>query len=293
MTMFGMLKGIQERAWRSSVENPVLRDPTKIRAELAQIDQDFQRLLDRLSAMAMSEDPARVARIASVKSTQLILEFATASTWFLRRIITHPEISEKHSHVLSYLRDQAATYPTFPILFHEKMDLSPYENLQIGYRSRHSNDPRVRSGNSAFSPYACQLIRRLEWVRIEQKAIREGKWERLIASGPYQFYQGMSIPDRSYGWCKNMSEEEFHMLTRIHAEQPDDLEDLVNLDPFSKVTAKQWARIAKTFFKQVFPNPLKLKSLAKAARNPNLQYESQIRAQIVQRIGRAVVAYAR
>ena len=83
------------------------------------------------------------------------------------------------------------------------------------------------------------------------------------------------------------------MRTRIYAAQPDDLEDLIKLAHFSKVTAKQWARISKAFFKQVFPNPLILDSLAKAARNPNLQYESQIRAQIVERIGRAVVAYAR
>jgi hypothetical protein len=211
----------------------------------------------------------------------------------LRYILLHPDSDKEFPHLQRYLRHRAANAETFPVLFNETVDLEPYRKLKIGYRRiADCKNPRKRSGASPFSPYALQLFRRIEYLRAEQIAIRQGTEQEFRES--MQFYVAFdSVPTRGVRAPRNLPDEEFELRTKIHQAAPSTPGLLAELPPLTKASAGQWAERAKELFLIAFPNPAKIASLRHAVRNPNIQYESEIRAQIVTRIGRAVVALAR
>jgi hypothetical protein len=272
----------------NKVENGT--DPAEI--DLDKLDNQLQVVVAGLLKLALRKNESERGKIASIHAINRILGIGMSCTTLIHQVLRGKASSGEHPHLVKHLQERATNLPVFPILFSETVDLAPYRELKIGYCCWNSQNPKIRSGKSAFSPYAKHLVLRLSWIRSEQRARSKGQLENFRASEAYKCYLEFEIPRRGTQWFQNMSEEEVKMRERIHMAQPENLEDVAKLPRFCKASSKQWAQIAKNFFKTVFPNPLELSSLAKAAMNPNLDYESQMRAQIVERIGRAVVALA-
>jgi hypothetical protein len=232
------------------------------------------------------------ADLEACEAVAALWRIAEASSWILRYILLDPDSAKEFPHLQKYLRQRAAKAKTFPVLFNEAVDLEPYRTLQIGYRNlADCKNPKKRSGTSPFSPYALQLFRRIEYLRAEQAAIRQGT-EKEFRNATEFYVAFESVPNPAFRAHRDLSVEEFELRTKIHRAVPDNLAQLAGLPPLTKASARQWADCAKRLFQIAFPNPAKIASLSHAVRNPNNQYESQIRAQIVSRIGRAVLALA-
>lgn len=235
----------------------------------------------------------RRVQLQSLKAVDALWRIAEASSSMLRLLVLDPSSSTEFPHLQKYLRQRAPKAETFPILFNELVDLVPYRELQIGYlRETDAKNPKKRSGDSAFSPYALQLYRRLEYLRAEQRALRKGKAREFRKSS--HFYRLFdSVPNKAFRKHRALTAEDFELRTKIHRAVPNDCGLVEQLPPLSKTTAKQWASCAKALFKVAFPRPESISSLASSISDSDIVYESQIRSQIVERIGRAVVALAR
>jgi len=263
------------------------------RVEIERLRADGLRLISRLRTLARSKDETKEARITALMATDLIWGLSVDSVDFLRKIVTDAEVGKEFRHLRSFLSHHAPRRKEFPILFNELVDLAPYRGLQIGYLLKESKNPKLRGGKSAFSPYALQLVRRLEFLAAEQKAMRLGRIEVFHKSLAYRRYQLDSVPNRTSKLHRDLSEEEFSMRKLIHSAAPEDIELLAGIPPLAKATKDQWMRLSKAFFKKVFPKPEELTSLSISINDSDIIHESQIRAQIVVRIGRAVGALAR
>jgi hypothetical protein len=232
------------------------------------------------------------ADLEACEAVDALWRIAEASSWMLRYILLDPDSAKEFPHLQKYLRQRAAKAKTFPVLFNEAVDLEPYRTLQIGYRNlADCKNPKKRSGTSPFSPYALQLFRRIDYLRAEQIAIRQGTVHEFRES--MQFYSAFdSVPTRRFRAHQNLPAEEFDLRSKIHRAVPIRPALLAELPEMTKSSARVWADRAKELFLIAFPDPAKIAPLRHAVRNPNIRYESEIRAQIVARIGRAVLALA-
>jgi hypothetical protein len=274
------------------VTEPTSKIPP-LHAELEQLRADGIRLLRRLLAIARSNATSEDEQAASLFATELLLGLSADSAKFLRTLVADDEAAKAFPQLCRHVRRIAPRRREFPILFNELSDLTPYRRLAIGYLLRESKNPKLRGGKSPFSPYALQIVRRLEYLRAEQLAIRDGRMDRFRAAPAWRRYQHDSVPNRSFRSHRDLSDEEFLLRHRIHSSTPDDAQSLTKLPILSKATAKQWKTIAKAFFKKAFPKPEEIPSLSNAINDSDIEYESQIRSQIVERVGKAVVALAR
>ena len=269
----------------------VVNDP--VRAEIESLRAVGLRLIQRLCGIARSKSDEDERRRAALIATDMIWALSVDSANFLRKIVTDDEVAREFPHLRQFVIHHAKRRKAFPVLFSEMVDLAPYRGLEIGYLLKESQNPKLRSGKSVFSPYALQITRRLEFLRAEQLAKIEGAEDRFRKSRGYSSYLRDSVPNRASKTHRDLPEEEFEMRLRIHSAIPKDLDAVTKLAPLTKKTAKQWGVVSKAFFKQVFPKPEDLPSLSKAINDSDIEHESQIRAQIVERVGRAVAALAR
>lgn len=269
----------------------VVNDP--VRAEIESLRAVGIRLFLRLCGIARSKSDEDERRRAALIATDVIWGLSYDCANFLRKIVTDDEVAREYPHLRQFVIRYAKRRKVFPILFSEMVDLAPYRKLEIGYLLKDSQNPKLRSGKSVFSPYALQIVRRLEFLRAEQLAKIEGVEDRFRKSHDYSRYLRDSVPNRASKAHRDLSEEEFEMRLRIHSATPKDLDAVTKLPPLTKKTQKQWCVVSKAFFKQVFPKPEENSSLSNAISDSEIEHESQIRAQIVERVGRAVAALAR
>ena len=272
-------------------QGKVVNDP--VRAEIESLRAYCLWLEKRLHGIARSKSDEDEHRRAALIATQLIWELSDNCAEFLRKIVTDDEVAREYPHLRQFVIHHAKRRKVFPILFSEMVDLAPYRKLEIGYLLKESQNPKLRSGKSVFSPYALQIVRRLEFLRAEQLAKIKGAEDGFLKSRGYSTYLRDSVPNRASKTHRDLPEEEFEMRLRIHSAISEDLDAVTKLPPLTKKTAKQWGAVSKAFFKQVFPKPEDLPSLSKAINDSDIEHESQIRAQIVERVGRAVAALAR
>jgi hypothetical protein len=263
------------------------------KGEVEALRLDGLRLIRRLRSVAQSKSEDKEAKRAATIATDLIWALSVDSANFLRTVATDDEVAREYPHLRQFVSHYAKRRKVFPVLFSEMVDMAPYKRLEIGYLLKESQNPKLRSGKSVFSPYALQITRRLEFLRAEQLAKIEGAEDRFRKSRGYLSYLRDSVPNRASKTHRDLPEEEFEMRLRIHSAIPKDLDAVTKLAPLTKKTAKQWGVVSKAFFKRVFPKPEDLHSLSKAINDSDIEHESQIRAQIVERVGRAVAALAR
>jgi hypothetical protein len=272
-------------------QGKVVNDP--VRAEIESLRAVGLRLIQRLRGIARSKSDEDERRRAALIATDMIWALSVDCAEFLRKIVTVDEVAREFPHLRQFVIHHAKRRKVFPILFSELVDLTPYRKLEIGYLLKESQNPKLRSGKSVFSPYALQITRRLEFLRAEQLAKIKGTEDRFRKSPGYSSYLRDSVPNRASKTHRDLPEEEFEMRLRIHSAIPKHLDAVAKLAPLTKKTAKQWGVVSKAFFKQVFPKPEDIPSLSKAINDSDIEHESQIRAQIVERVGRAVAALAR
>jgi hypothetical protein len=244
---------------------------------------------------------------------------AQDSTHQLNKRVFQKYYIENHAHLRAFLLEKIKSREFFPINFNEKIDMIPYRKLSIGYSLLESKNPKSRSGESAFSLYAKKLIKHLLYSVLKQKAIRDGvgsKSSKLFRSKygrdpmiqvPTAFRWGdKSFPKLDFGTIPfrpfrsphfrkpTKEEKDFtKRLKQVDVTADVNFKRLVELPEFSKTSAKKWAEASKDLFKKAYPKCEEIESLAMAIGDGEVKYESQIRARIIERIGRAVLALAR
>lgn len=213
-----------------------------------------------------------------------LLKIAMTATMELERVFENTrEFPLAFGDVAEFFRDVAPHIYFWPVPFNEAMDLEPYRKLRIGHDLINSQAPNKRTGRTPFAYYAQILVQRIEFFRQEcqsgeAKAAHEAqkrRTEQLVS-----FVERLSGANASVPWLA------------LHKFQPAWLDELGQLPEFSKASESSWTDAAKRFFKEAIPAPEQIQDLAKAINDKEVTYESQLRARIVERVGRAVKALA-
>lgn len=212
------------------------------------------------------------------------LKIAMTATMELERVFENTrEFPLAFGDVAEFFRDVAPHLYFWPVPFNEAMDLERYRKLRIGYDLIDSRAPNKRTGRTVFARYARILVQRIEFFRQElgtdeEKAAHEEKkrrTEQLVS-----FVERLSGPTASSPWLL------------LHKHQPAWLDEIAQLPDFSKTSARSWTDAAKRFFKEAILAPEQVLDLARAINDEDVTTEFQIRARIVERVGRAVKALA-
>jgi len=282
--------------------------------EIRELREVAKALIRRLGEISDGKDQK-----LSCSGILWLWALAQDSTYQLNKRVFNKYFIENHAHLKAFLLEKIKSREFFPINFNEKIDMLPYRKLNIGYSLLESKNPKSRSGESVFSLYAKRLIKHLLHDVLKQKAIRVGvgsKSSRLFRSkyGHDPMVQmptavrlgNKSIPKLDFGTIPfrpfrsphfrkpTKEEKDFSKrLKQVDITADNNFKRLVELPEFSKTSAKKWAEASKDLFKKAYPKCEEIESLAMAIGDGEVKYESQIRARIIERIGRAVLALAR
>jgi hypothetical protein len=209
----------------------------------------------------------------------------------LNKFVVDENIAQKHPWLNGWIKFFVQKRNFFPINYNELVDLSPYGKLKIGHRVLEKKSAKIRAGNSAFYPYAVHLVKRISELNFKQRQKNNPEFAQSIAlMTKLQLDRCLTI------WSSDLQVEykEKALFNKIYTTEYNDIRALTELPFFpDKESAKQWAKICKELFKKTFPKCEDIKSLAAAIGDGEVRYESQIRARIVERIGRAVISLAR
>lgn len=218
-----------------------------------------------------------------------LLRIALAATTALNEHLLSE--GKASSATRDHLAQIAAQLPEWPITYNELSDLSPFNALKIGYRDIPPKDPKARTGKTIFSQFASEVVKRMDFIRKTDTAKRLGqrwrdyrKWEALKAKY-----------DAQYDWARGMSSDERlkNPLAAIHVCKVQCTPEIESLGEFEKANGDAWRRVGEEFFKEVFPQCHRIDSLAKEINDADVTLDSQIRAKIILRVGRAIAALAR
>ena len=220
-------------------------------------------------------------------SALALLEIASHATAQLERVFqTARKVPAEFDDVTELFCEVAPGLAFWPVPFNEVMDFKPYKALGIGYARLDSKSPRKRTGATVFAYYARLLVQRIEFLR-QECGIGEGaspsaehdacnRWNQLVIPFIEKLSSASAPPP----------------LLLIQKYRPAWLGELGQLPDFSKASAPLWTAVAKRFFGEAIPAPEQVDDLAKAINDADVTYDSEIRARIVERVGRAVKALA-
>mgnify|MGYP003337432924 CR=1 FL=1 len=255
--------------------------------------QGFGAICALQEALARHADGSPQGLKLSIEAVDAIWDLAGGASLVLEELLTDNYPEAQMAEVLSHIRQRAPHEEGFPVFFNQRLSLEPYIQLKIGHEIPTAcQNPSIRGGNSPFRPYAVELVRRLRVLRAEQ---RSGLHQAGRAtSKPTDLSKASETGRRTNRRKarKNLGDDA-GLLTQIHDARPEDLTEIGDLPVFERSSAKKWAACAKALFKIAFLKPESISSLASTINDGDVEYESQIRSRIVERIGRAVVALAR
>lgn len=261
---------------------------SSIHAVSINLEEDAKKILFHLTHIMEGKD-ARQASGAMLS----MLNLARLSTAFMQKYCIDKDGINKYPHNRKVLDALIGSYDSFPVNYNEMIDLSPYKKLKIGYALTKSKSPKKRSGASPFSQYAEIIFLALREVVVEQSANREGG-KLLAAVNASKEIRSNIYANKKYRQIllRGLSEEAISFKDKINATlmscDPETLAPLADL-----YRAEDWAHVGKELLKKAYPKCEEIKSLAAAIGDGEVKYESQIRARIIERIGRAVLALAR
>jgi len=253
--------------------------------EIMELGHKAKKILFQIRGIARKKDKDLVPSFQAIDE---ILEIARITTAWLQLDCIDDDGIKNWPHLRFYLNERVMFADSFPINYNEMLDLLPYKKLKIGYGLTRSKNPKKRFGSSPFSQYAETIYLTLKEQVVEQRAILKGG-EALSEFKESKRMRSEMYANEEYSriLLRGLSEEDLVFRTRFEriflSFNSDDLKPLAYL-----CEPKDWAEAAKVFFKAAFPKCEEIKSLAAAIGDGEVKYESQIRARIVERIGRAV-----
>jgi len=212
-----------------------------------------------------------------------LLKIAMRATMELERVVQATrEFPGAFDDVAEIYAEAAPKLFFWPVPFNEVAELTPYKSLRIGYDLIPPKSPRKRTGKTVFAYYARVLLERLLSLRDDCLSApgatadaRKSEHQRFVS-----LVEELNTSAGPQSW----------VILQRH--EPTWTSEIARLPTFSTSSAHEWKELAKRFFQEAIPNPEQILDLANEINDADVTYESQIKAQIVERVGRAVVALA-